>query len=78
MTPFKWLIIAWTISISLLFSLALNKQRLVTETRTFCAYGRIFVEFEESGKVWGTLMLDFYGKPISCKEGLEPEIDNSI
>ncbi len=50
----------------------------MTETRTFCAYGRIFVEFEDSDRVWGTLMLDFYGRPIPCTEGIEPETNNTI
>jgi hypothetical protein len=50
----------------------------ITETRTFCAYGRIFAEFEDNGRVWGTLMLDFYGRPIPCTEGREPEINNTI
>jgi hypothetical protein len=28
----------------------------------------VFVEFEEDGKRWGTLMLDWGGKPIPCME----------
>jgi len=47
-------------------------------TRTFCAYNRTFVEFEERGHVWGTLILDFAGRPIPCNENIEIEIGNTI
>ena len=46
----------------------------VTHTRTFCAYNRVFVEFEEGSKVWGTLMLDSRGKPIPCSETDDNEL----
>ena len=49
-----------------------------TSTRTFCAYNRTFVEFEEHGRVWGTLILDFAGRPIPCNEGIEIEIGRTI
>lgn len=39
-----------------------------THTRLFCAYNRVFVEFEESGNIWGTMMLDRHGRPIPCKD----------
>jgi hypothetical protein len=35
-------------------------------TRLFCAYGTVFVEFEDPKHTWGTLMLDSNGKPIPC------------
>ena len=35
---------------------------------TFFAYGRIFVEFKQGHSVWGALLLDGSGSPISCKE----------
>jgi hypothetical protein len=35
-------------------------------TRLFCAYGKVFVEFEEPRYTWGTLMLDNNGKPMPC------------
>jgi hypothetical protein len=77
---FRWVVIAWTICITLLvgFAVLIKNPRSMTETRTFCAYGRIFVEFEDSDRVWGTLMLDFYGRPIPCTEGIEPETNNTI
>ena len=36
------------------------------DVRFFCSHGRVFIEFEESGKVWGTLWTDEEGKPQSC------------
>ena len=80
MKIFRWIIIVWTICITLLFGLAVNVRQTkpITETRTFCAYGRLFVEFEDRERVWGTLMLDFYGKPIPCIEGIETEVNNTI
>lgn len=47
-----------------------------THTRMFCAYGKIFVEFEEGSHVWGTLMLDRQGRPIPCKED-DPVVESS-
>lgn len=37
-----------------------------THTKAFCAYGKVFVEFEENRQKWGTLMLDWQGRPIMC------------
>jgi hypothetical protein len=70
----------WTIvaAIVVILIIDLVSSSPPTSTRTFCAYNRTFVEFEERGHVWGTLILDFNGKPIPCKEGLEQEIGNTI
>jgi len=35
-------------------------------TRRFCAYGEVYVEFEQGSKIWGTTFLDEYGKPVGC------------
>ena len=80
MKIFRWAVIVWIVFVTILVGLAVSIKhpRPITETRTFCAYGRIFVEFEDKGRIWGTLMLDFYGKPIPCTEGIEPEINNTI
>ena len=43
-------------------------------TRLFCAYGKVFVEFEEPHYTWGTLMLDINGKPIPCNTNERIEI----
>jgi hypothetical protein len=47
---------------------AITREHSVTYTRTFCAYNRVFVEFEEGNKIWGTTMLDDKGRPIPCSE----------
>jgi|LauGreDrversion4_2_1035121.scaffolds.fasta_scaffold219918_2 hypothetical protein len=73
-------VVLWTILITILASSS-NRNlntRSVVETRTFCAYGRVFVEFEENGKQWGTLMLDFRGNPIPCEDHVEPKLTNTI
>jgi len=43
-------------------------------TRLFCAYGKVFVEFEEPRYTWGSLMLDSNGKPIPCNDNEHIEI----
>lgn len=48
------------------------------ETHLFCAYNRVFVEFEEKGSRWGALMLDAVGRPIPCFEDNEVKIENTI
>ena len=70
-----WAIIA-AITVVLLIELVTCTS--TTSTRTFCAYNRTFVEFEERGRVWGTLILDFNGRPIPCSENIEIEIGSTI
>ena len=36
------------------------------DVRFFCSHNRVFIEFEENGKVWGTLWTDDEGNPQSC------------
>ena len=48
-----------------------------TSTQLFCAYGQIFVEFNEGDHKWGTLWLDRNGKPIPCKED-QPIAENYL
>lgn len=48
--------------------------KLGSDVRFFCSSGRVFVEFEERGKVWGTMWLDDAGAPVSC----EPKIKTSV
>ena len=70
-----WAIIA-AIIVVLLIELVYSNS--TTSTRAFCAYNRTFVEFEDRGRVWGTLILDSNGRPIPCNEGIEIEISNTI
>jgi hypothetical protein len=37
-------------------------------TRRFCAYGNVYVEFERNGNVWGTIYIGPNGKPVTCGE----------
>jgi hypothetical protein len=37
-------------------------------TRRFCAYGELFIEFQQGTTVWGTTFLDERGRPVSCLE----------
>lgn len=43
-------------------------DRNTTETKAFCAYNRVFVEFKQGNSVWGSLMLDYNGHPIPCSD----------
>jgi len=37
------------------------------DVRFFCSHGRVFIEFEENNKVWGTLWTDDEGRPQACE-----------
>ena len=39
-----------------------------TYTRRFCAYGQVYVEFQQGDKVWGTTFLDDRGRTVGCTE----------
>jgi hypothetical protein len=58
--------------------MAALKGKPVTETHAFCAYNRVFVEFEEDGKRWGTIMLDMNGRPMPCHEENDIKVENTI
>ena len=38
-----------------------------TGTRMFCAYDRMFIEFDDGKSVWGTMWLDQDGRPVTCR-----------
>lgn len=48
-----------------------------SDIRLFCTHGKVFVEFEEKGKVWGTMWLDDDGKPLSCETDSVPPVKQS-
>lgn len=50
----------------------IDKLSVGLEAKRFCAYNRVFVEFKEGNTVWGTMLLDFEGRPIPCREEAEP------
>ena len=37
-------------------------------TRRFCAYGQVYVEFQQGNKIWGTTFLDDRGRPVGCTD----------
>ena len=74
---FKWAFIVWSVCATLIVLLAIGSSSR-TETHGFCAYGRLFVEFEENGKRWGTIMLDYDGRPIPCREDSDIKVENTI
>ena len=52
----------------------------ILHTRRFCAYGKLYVEFEHDNTVWGTTVLDSNGRPIPCDEidGIQENVRQSI
>ena len=48
-----------------------------SDIRLFCTHGKVFVEFEEKGKIWGTMWLDDDGKPMSCDTDKVPPVKQS-
>jgi hypothetical protein len=40
-----------------------------TQARMFCAYDKIFIEFDDGKNVWGALWLDRDGMPVTCRDG---------
>jgi hypothetical protein len=71
MKTMKWVFLTWVASLAVLFLL---DNVPATHTHSFCAYNRVFVEFEENGTKWGTIMLDYNGKPIPCNENDEEPV----
>ena len=50
------------------------------DVRFFCSHDRVFIEFEENNKVWGTLWTDNEGKPLTCdsKQKIVTRVNNII
>lgn len=63
----------WVVTLVTLFVFYLGDMKSPADThaRTFCAYDRVFVEFEERGRTWGTIMLDRNGKPVPCRNDVD-------
>lgn len=76
----KWAFVCWSSCATLIIILGIahSKSVPVTETRVFCAYNRIFVEFDENGKRWGTIMIDYNGRAIPCVDDNDVKIENTI
>lgn len=67
MLTLKTIIIIIIASVVAIVYLLLPKQQ-ETSTRMFCAYERVFVEFQERNNTWGVLFLDDNGNPVYCNE----------
>ena len=50
------------------FIILVGRYEPETQSNVFCAYGKVFVEFEEGSRKWGTILLNESGKPIQCQE----------
>lgn len=76
----KTAFVVWSVAMTLLvlFAIFYKPKNSRIETHMFCAYNKIFVEFEEDGNRWGTLMLDSIGRPIPCFEDIDIKIENTI
>jgi hypothetical protein len=73
-------IILWVLSVFAIFVLLPVEDTFdqSIHTEQFCAYGRVYVEFRKSGKVWGTTFIDEFGKPVICNGDLEKITDHRI
>ncbi len=48
-----------------------------TRVKLFCAYGKVFIEFEEKYNTWGTMWLDDHGNTVNCSDDAEQERTSS-
>lgn len=76
MTHFVKIFIILATATAMLLSIGTVKSN-ETSTQIFCAYGHVFVEFNEGNHKWGTIWLDRSGRPVPCKED-EPNIENYL
>ena len=53
-----------------------SPRRNEMTSTVFCAYGRVFVEFDHDGYLWGTTLLDREGKPIPCQDEIKMPASN--
>ena len=67
----KWLKIALGLLIGLVVLLWVIPVERNVKSNMFCAYGKLFVEFDDGFNVWGAMMLDDDGSPIKCNSGIQ-------
>lgn len=69
---FYGIIVAIVVGLWVLVSLipespvSLEKSR-TEQLRTFCVMNRQWVEFRNGNATWGTALLDYEGKPVTCR-----------
>ena len=68
----------WPIMIAVVVSAVWIVDSTRSDTRLFCAYGRVFVEFQEGGTTWGTIMLDDDGVPVQCDRNIKTKLKDTI
>jgi len=68
MTP-KILIAIITLIMGIYGSSAAVNNNGETHTRMFCAYDKMFIEFDDGKNMWGTIWLDQDGRPVTCRDG---------
>ena len=76
MKPINKFIFAFYLLLSIVLLLYAIKRQTTTDSAIFCAYGRIFVEFEDGWNRWGTMLLDRDGKTIPCDDNKFGTISN--
>ena len=67
----KSLIIAGVIALAIVWLIVPARSSNDLHTEIFCAYDSIFVEFDNNGNKWGTMLLDRQGHPIPCNNKIE-------
>lgn len=63
-----WVILGTVVATLVVSSIFTSSDGQPANARMFCAYDRIFVEFEEGKHRWGTIFLDDEGKPVPCSK----------
>lgn len=72
----KYAIVVWLGVVFGIIFLLPKPGELETRSSVFCAYGKVFVEFEEGNKRWGTILLNDGGKPIPCDDTTKMPVIN--
>jgi hypothetical protein len=65
-----FLLIALVTIVILLF---FNNKTTPVESQIFCAYNRLFIEFDDGKYKWGTMLFDDDGHPMDCKRYIDRE-----
>ena len=65
----KILIIIVTLILGIYGSAPAAHDNVGTHTRLFCAYDKMFIEFDDGKNIWGTMWLDRDGRPVTCRDG---------
>jgi hypothetical protein len=64
----KILIIIVTLIMGIYGSAPTIDNNVGTHARMFCAYNKMFIEFDDGKNTWGTIWLDQDGRPVACRD----------